>query len=222
MRFFEICTNHRARPNRVQRRVSQLTMPVGPYPYIFLPFFSRFAHSSSYPSSLRFTQAHQNLTSLGHSTVDFRNIPIDIKSHPHLRCNTTAPWAASGGQSCREIGGQYFNQLSLNQSVHSSVLRWIESWFRFRFVISFSSYSTKSEFPASSSSLSVRPSDFLSRIPKSCLPPLPTWNNNPLGYRIGSIIRVKMTNFMIYHDEEMRPGPGLNLLLGPNGSGQVE
>ena len=44
---------------------------------------------------------------------------------------------------------------------------------------------------------------------------------DPQGFsRTGSIVRVKMIDFMIYALEEMFPGPGLNLLLGPNGSGQ--
>jgi hypothetical protein len=50
--------------------------------------------------------------------------------------------------------------------------------------------------------------------------PVPTHSNNPLGYRKGAVVRVKMLHFMIYNEMEMRPGPGLNLLLGPNGSGQ--
>lgn len=50
---------------------------------------------------------------------------------------------------------------------------------------------------------------------------MPSYHHNPLGFRVGSIVRVRMINFMIYNEEEMRPGPGLNLLLGPNGSGQT-
>lgn len=44
----------------------------------------------------------------------------------------------------------------------------------------------------------------------------------PRGFRKGAIVRVKMLNFMIYDDEEVWPGAGLNLLLGPNGSGQQQ
>lgn len=53
-------------------------------------------------------------------------------------------------------------------------------------------------------------------------PPVkPATRQDPQGFtRTGSIVRVKMINFMIYTCEEMYPGPGLNLLLGPNGSGK--
>ena len=36
----------------------------------------------------------------------------------------------------------------------------------------------------------------------------------------GSIVRVRMRNFMTYTDVETRPGPRLNVLCGPNGSGK--
>jgi structural maintenance of chromosomes protein 5 len=40
------------------------------------------------------------------------------------------------------------------------------------------------------------------------------------GYRPGSIVRVKMVNFITYDDAEVFPGPRLNVVLGPNGTGK--
>ena len=39
-------------------------------------------------------------------------------------------------------------------------------------------------------------------------------------FREGAIIKVKLKNFMTYDDCEFEPGPGLNLVLGPNGTGK--
>eukprot|EP01133_Synstelium_polycarpum_P001429 gene1429-1658_t len=39
-------------------------------------------------------------------------------------------------------------------------------------------------------------------------------------YVNGSIIRVKLHNFVTYSDIEFRPGPRLNVIIGPNGSGK--
>jgi structural maintenance of chromosomes protein 5 len=36
----------------------------------------------------------------------------------------------------------------------------------------------------------------------------------------GSIFRVKLHNFLTYTDAEFFPGPRLNLILGPNGTGK--
>ena len=36
----------------------------------------------------------------------------------------------------------------------------------------------------------------------------------------GSIFRVKLHNFLTYSDAEFFPGPRLNLILGPNGTGK--
>ena len=44
-------------------------------------------------------------------------------------------------------------------------------------------------------------------------------NDLPI-YRNGSIKRVKLHNFMTYDDCVFEPGPGLNLVLGPNGTGK--
>jgi structural maintenance of chromosomes protein 5 len=40
------------------------------------------------------------------------------------------------------------------------------------------------------------------------------------AFRDGAIVRVKIKNFMTYDDCEFFPGPGLNLVLGPNGTGK--
>ncbi|EJD01702.1 P-loop containing nucleoside triphosphate hydrolase protein [Fomitiporia mediterranea MF3/22] len=40
------------------------------------------------------------------------------------------------------------------------------------------------------------------------------------GYVPGSIQRVKLHNFLTYDDVEFRPGPYLNMVLGPNGTGK--
>lgn len=37
---------------------------------------------------------------------------------------------------------------------------------------------------------------------------------------IGAIVRIRIRNFMTYTDTELRPGPNLNIILGPNGTGK--
>lgn len=39
-------------------------------------------------------------------------------------------------------------------------------------------------------------------------------------FRPGSIKRITLNNFMTYDRVELIPGPGLNLVLGPNGTGK--
>ena len=51
--------------------------------------------------------------------------------------------------------------------------------------------------------------------------------NSICGYQLpkmrdGSIVRIKIHNFMTYDDCEFFPGPGLNLVLGPNGTGEFQ
>lgn len=41
-----------------------------------------------------------------------------------------------------------------------------------------------------------------------------------LGYKKGMILRVKMVNFLTYDECEVFPGPKLNVILGPNGTGK--
>ncbi|KAE8232501.1 hypothetical protein CF326_g2468, partial [Tilletia indica] len=40
------------------------------------------------------------------------------------------------------------------------------------------------------------------------------------GYLPGSIVRVKLQNFVTYDAVEFRPGPYLNMIIGPNGTGK--
>ncbi|KAI0058575.1 P-loop containing nucleoside triphosphate hydrolase protein [Artomyces pyxidatus] len=40
------------------------------------------------------------------------------------------------------------------------------------------------------------------------------------GYVPGSIVRVKLQNFVTYDHVEFRPGPHLNMIIGPNGTGK--
>jgi len=41
-----------------------------------------------------------------------------------------------------------------------------------------------------------------------------------LGFKLGSVLRVKMVNFLTYEECEVFPGPRLNVILGPNGTGK--
>jgi len=41
-----------------------------------------------------------------------------------------------------------------------------------------------------------------------------------MDYKPGSILRIRMHNFLTYADAEVRPGPRLNVVVGPNGSGK--
>ena len=40
------------------------------------------------------------------------------------------------------------------------------------------------------------------------------------GHQPGAIVRVKLTNFVTYTSAEFRPGPSLNMVIGPNGTGK--
>ncbi|KAK5115433.1 hypothetical protein LTR85_009893 [Meristemomyces frigidus] len=42
----------------------------------------------------------------------------------------------------------------------------------------------------------------------------------PATYQPGSIVRVKLTNFVTYTKAEFHPGPNLNMIIGPNGTGK--
>ncbi|KAK8858466.1 hypothetical protein IAR55_002693 [Kwoniella newhampshirensis] len=48
----------------------------------------------------------------------------------------------------------------------------------------------------------------------------PEYERGDDGYVAGSITRIKMTNFMTYDHVEFSPGPHLNMILGPNGTGK--
>ena len=40
------------------------------------------------------------------------------------------------------------------------------------------------------------------------------------GYQPGAIVRVKLINFVTYSSAEFYPGPSLNMVIGPNGTGK--
>jgi AAA domain len=42
----------------------------------------------------------------------------------------------------------------------------------------------------------------------------------PSSYVPGSIVRVQLHNFLTYDHVEFRPGPHLNMIIGPNGTGK--
>lgn len=42
----------------------------------------------------------------------------------------------------------------------------------------------------------------------------------PDGYKPGAIVRIKVTNFVTYTSAEFFPGPKLNMVIGPNGTGK--
>lgn len=42
----------------------------------------------------------------------------------------------------------------------------------------------------------------------------------PGGYKPGAIVRIKVTNFVTYTSAEFFPGPKLNMVIGPNGTGK--
>ena len=44
--------------------------------------------------------------------------------------------------------------------------------------------------------------------------------HHPREYIPGAVMKVKLHNFMTYSDVEMEPGPRLNVILGPNGTGK--
>jgi structural maintenance of chromosomes protein 5 len=41
-----------------------------------------------------------------------------------------------------------------------------------------------------------------------------------LEHKPGSIVRVKLSNFVTYTSVEFNPGPSLNMVIGPNGTGK--
>lgn len=43
---------------------------------------------------------------------------------------------------------------------------------------------------------------------------------SPDGYKPGAIVRIKVTNFVTYKSAEFFPGPKLNMVIGPNGTGK--
>jgi ABC-type uncharacterized transport system ATPase subunit len=44
--------------------------------------------------------------------------------------------------------------------------------------------------------------------------------NGSFRYVAGSVVRIKLVNFLTYGFVEFSPGPDLNMIIGPNGSGK--
>lgn len=44
--------------------------------------------------------------------------------------------------------------------------------------------------------------------------------SNADTYRTGAIVRIKLADFVTYTSVELRPGPRLNMVIGPNGTGK--
>ena len=42
----------------------------------------------------------------------------------------------------------------------------------------------------------------------------------PLEHKAGTIVRIKLENFVTYTFVEVYPGPSLNMVIGPNGTGK--
>lgn len=45
-------------------------------------------------------------------------------------------------------------------------------------------------------------------------------DTGPGGFKPGAIVRVKLTDFVTYTSAEFFPGPKLNMVIGPNGTGK--
>ena len=45
-------------------------------------------------------------------------------------------------------------------------------------------------------------------------------NTPSAEYAVGNLLRITMTDFLIYEHCEVHPGPHLNIIMGPNGSGK--
>ncbi|KAJ5542678.1 hypothetical protein N7461_008681 [Penicillium sp. DV-2018c] len=56
----------------------------------------------------------------------------------------------------------------------------------------------------------------ISRAPRAVAHP----GLGPGGYKPGAIVRIKVTNFVTYTSAEFFPGPKLNMVIGPNGTGK--
>jgi hypothetical protein len=56
--------------------------------------------------------------------------------------------------------------------------------------------------------------------PASQVPPAAHTGLGPGGYKPGAIVRIKVKNFVTYTSAEFFPGPKLNMVIGPNGTGK--
>jgi hypothetical protein len=64
-------------------------------------------------------------------------------------------------------------------------------------------------------SSSSESSESASQVPPAAHPGL-----GPGGYKPGAIVRIKVKNFVTYTSAEFFPGPKLNMVIGPNGTGK--
>jgi structural maintenance of chromosomes protein 5 len=47
-----------------------------------------------------------------------------------------------------------------------------------------------------------------------------TSNDSKKTFATGAILRIKLENFVTYDSLEFQPGPNLNVIIGPNGTGK--
>ncbi|MCJ1390320.1 Structural maintenance of chromosomes protein 5 [Xylographa bjoerkii] len=73
---------------------------------------------------------------------------------------------------------------------------------------------------ASSSQRPLLPNGYLSQVNGHYRRDLAQSETIPLKYQPGSIVRVKLANFVTYTAVEFFPGPSLNMVIGPNGTGK--
>lgn len=57
-------------------------------------------------------------------------------------------------------------------------------------------------------------------VPASAQRPTAHPGVGPGGYKPGAIVRIKVANFVTYTSAEFHPGPKLNMVIGPNGTGK--
>ncbi len=65
-----------------------------------------------------------------------------------------------------------------------------------------------------------RPGLWRSRLSCVLLGPQLTKPSPSIRYIPGSIVRITLKNFVTYDDVSFRPGPHLNMIIGPNGTGK--
>lgn len=64
------------------------------------------------------------------------------------------------------------------------------------------------------------PANLTSRTNGSAVAPKPSDTHETPGFKPGAIVRIKLTDFVTYTSAEFFPGPRLNMVIGPNGTGK--
>ncbi|KAJ9267116.1 hypothetical protein DTO212C5_6034 [Paecilomyces variotii] len=64
------------------------------------------------------------------------------------------------------------------------------------------------------------PANLTSRTNGSAVAPKPSDTHDAPGFKPGAIVRIKLTDFVTYTSAEFFPGPRLNMVIGPNGTGK--